>query len=268
MEKLKRKLDEAQNQLKRKEKEFEETMDHLQTDIDSLETERGQLKEKLKSIGKKSIMSSSGADNISGTGAVTSGIQSMDNKFLIQEISALKEALNNENRQKKKFMSDALREKLERLDPITPATKPGPADTKIQELKKKTNDLTKDIKQAMTFPTVPDLRRKKTQDLEGPTLEKAMPIYQLMQRQLIMRDLKQRVDKLVGEIREEMVKRTTGGMAEANFAVFPNREMAAAMQENQLFAAEISIPHDGPEQIFTVNVGTQELRKIHSLLCY
>ncbi|XP_076295740.1 dynactin subunit 1 isoform X2 [Lasioglossum baleicum] len=268
VEKLKRKLDEAQNQLKRKEKEFEETMDHLQTDIDSLETERGQLKEKLKSIGKKSIMSSSGADNISGTGAVTSGIQSMDNKFLIQEISALKEALNNENRQKKKFMSDALREKLERLDPITPATKPGPADTKIQELKKKTNDLTKDIKQAMTFPTVPDLRRKKTQDLEGPTLEKAMPIYQLMQRQMIMRELKQRVDKLVGEIREEMVKRTTGGMAEANFAVFPNREMAAAMQENQLFAAEISIPHDGPEQIFTVNVGTQELRKIHSLLCY
>lgn len=52
-DKLKRKLEEAQNQLKRKEKEFEETMDHLQTDIDSLESERGQLKEKLKSFGKK-----------------------------------------------------------------------------------------------------------------------------------------------------------------------------------------------------------------------
>ncbi|XP_033327660.1 dynactin subunit 1 isoform X2 [Megalopta genalis] len=268
VEKLKRKLEEAQNQFKRKEKEFEETMDHLQTDIDSLETERGQLKEKLKSIGKKSIMSASGADNISGTGTATSGIQSMDNKFLMREIGALKEALNNENRQKKKLMSDALREKLERLDPITPVPKPGATNTTIQELKKKTNDLTKDIKQAMTFPTVPDLRRKKTQDVEGPTLEKAMPIYQLLHRQMVIRELKQRVDQLVGEVWEEIVKRTKGGMAEANFAVFPNREMAAAMQENQLFAAEISIPHDGPEQYFTVNVGTQELRKIHSLLCY
>lgn len=57
-------------------------------------------------------------------------------------------------------------------------------------------------------------------------------------------------------------------MAETNFAVFPNREMAAAMQESQLLAAEIAIPHNGQEQVFTVNVGTHELRKIHSLLCY
>lgn len=34
--------------LSRKEKEFEETMDHLQQDIDSLETERGALRDKLK----------------------------------------------------------------------------------------------------------------------------------------------------------------------------------------------------------------------------
>lgn len=37
----------------RKEKEFEETMDHLQCDIDSLENERGQLRDKLKSYGNK-----------------------------------------------------------------------------------------------------------------------------------------------------------------------------------------------------------------------
>jgi len=42
--------------LKRKEKEFEETMDHLQADIDCLESERGELKEKMKSISKKAIL--------------------------------------------------------------------------------------------------------------------------------------------------------------------------------------------------------------------
>lgn len=48
-----RKLEEAQKQMQRKEKEFEETMDHLQADIDSLESERGELKEKLKNYSKK-----------------------------------------------------------------------------------------------------------------------------------------------------------------------------------------------------------------------
>lgn len=51
-----RKLDDAQQLLKRKEKEFEETMDHLQADIDSLETERGELKEKLKNYSKKALI--------------------------------------------------------------------------------------------------------------------------------------------------------------------------------------------------------------------
>lgn len=37
----------------RKEKEFEETMDHLQQDIDSLETERGALRDKLKLYAKR-----------------------------------------------------------------------------------------------------------------------------------------------------------------------------------------------------------------------
>ncbi|KPJ20901.1 Dynactin subunit 1 [Papilio machaon] len=52
-EQLQRKLDDAHNQLKRKEKEFEETMDHLQQDIESLESERGALRDKLKLYAKR-----------------------------------------------------------------------------------------------------------------------------------------------------------------------------------------------------------------------
>ena len=55
-EKLQRKLDDTQALLKRKEKEFEETMDQLQTDIDSLESERGELKNKLKETTKKALL--------------------------------------------------------------------------------------------------------------------------------------------------------------------------------------------------------------------
>lgn len=49
----------------------------------------------------------------------------------------------------------------------------------------------------MTFPIVPDLRRNKARDLEGPSLDKAMPAYQLLQRQIVMNVLKERADQLV-----------------------------------------------------------------------
>ena len=90
-EKLQRKLDDMQALMKRKEKEFEETMDHLQTDIDSLENERGELKNKLKDITKKTLIEgitksqafSSSAAALAGSGGspsmtgASSGLSSM-----------------------------------------------------------------------------------------------------------------------------------------------------------------------------------------------
>ncbi|XP_011338545.1 dynactin subunit 1 isoform X3 [Ooceraea biroi] len=254
VDKLKRKLEEAQNQLKRKEKEFEETMDHLQTDIDSLETEKGQLKEKLKSIGKKTI-SVSGTDSMAASTSITS---TLDNKYYVQEISALKEALNNEHQQRKKILCDILRQKLESLEPLSlPANIKSP-DSTIQELRKKTNSLVKDVEKTLVYPTVPNLRRKVSETSYHYLLERRKNIIQL----------KERADELAAQVRREAIKRTPGGRAEANFAVYPNREMAAAMKERKLLVAEIKIPHNGPQQSFSVNVGPQELRKIHALLYY
>lgn len=35
--------------------EYDETMDHLQSDIESLESEKGELREKLKALNKKTL---------------------------------------------------------------------------------------------------------------------------------------------------------------------------------------------------------------------
>ncbi|KAI4485812.1 hypothetical protein M0804_006301 [Polistes exclamans] len=269
VEKLTRKLEEAQNQLKRKEKEFEETMDHLQTDIDSLETERGQLKEKLKSFGKKTMISTSGADiSVGSSSFIAAGIQTANDKLLMQEVTLLKEALNNEHLQKRKLLSDALRVKLESLKPLISTKNPETTDANINELERKTNSLLKDIHNIITFPTVPDLTRNKISSVKTPVLEKSKPIYQLLQRQLLIKQYKEKADRLAGEIREEAVKRNVGGRAEAQFAVFPNREMTTAMQENQILAAQISIPYSGPEKTHTIVVGKNELRQVHTLVCY
>ena len=42
--------------LQRKEREFEATLEHFQSDIESLESERGELKEKLMSFSKRTLL--------------------------------------------------------------------------------------------------------------------------------------------------------------------------------------------------------------------
>jgi dynactin 1 len=75
-------LDDAQQLLKRKEKEFEETMDHLQADIDSLESERGELKEKLKNYSKKALI-----EGISkSAGQLITCFMPLCNKFYMPDI--------------------------------------------------------------------------------------------------------------------------------------------------------------------------------------
>ncbi len=48
-----RKLEDLQSVLRRKEREFEATLEHFQTDVESLQMERGELKDKLLSVTKE-----------------------------------------------------------------------------------------------------------------------------------------------------------------------------------------------------------------------
>lgn len=141
IEKLQRKLEEAQNNFKRKEKEFEETLDHLQTDIDSLENERGEMREKLKMYSKKALIegmskSTSGSQLSSQLSTSTSGptLPAMvrDSPLLVQEINNLKMALEWERNEKIRIQSADLKKKLSSLKPLANFKKE--ADDKLNEL--------------------------------------------------------------------------------------------------------------------------------------
>ncbi|CAG7835265.1 unnamed protein product [Allacma fusca] len=56
IEKLTRKLEDATSMLHRKEREFEATLEHFQTDIESLEMEKGELRDKLMSATKRTLL--------------------------------------------------------------------------------------------------------------------------------------------------------------------------------------------------------------------
>ncbi|KAK0074734.1 hypothetical protein PV325_007895, partial [Microctonus aethiopoides] len=281
VDKLRRKLEEAQNHLKRKEKEFEETMDHLQTDIDSLESERGQLKEKLKALGKKATTPIAGmpssildsTSNISDSnGSMIAGTPiGFDNRLVAQEITALKEALINENRLKRKLLLKSLKNELDSLEPLPVMPSISSLDFNIEILHKKHQQLVKvDIQNVIIYPLVPDLTREtKLIERDSVAFEKTTPAYKMVKRQFIMKDLIQRTEQLTNEVCQAQVRRTMGGMTPTNFAVFPSREMASAMREKSgIVAAQINIPYGGPTRVQAVNVGTEDLKKFHTLLCY
>uniref|UniRef100_A0A8C0BZD3 Dynactin subunit 1 n=1 Tax=Buteo japonicus TaxID=224669 RepID=A0A8C0BZD3_9AVES len=77
VEKIQTKLDETQTLLKKKEKEFEETMDALQADIDQLESEKVELKQRLNNQSKRTIEGLRGAP-ASGVASIVSGIAGGD----------------------------------------------------------------------------------------------------------------------------------------------------------------------------------------------
>ncbi|XP_058802610.1 dynactin subunit 1-like isoform X2 [Phymastichus coffea] len=278
IEKLKRNLEEVQTQLRKKEKEFEETMDHLQTDIDSLESEKGQLKEKLKSIGGKKgvITSTPGGDgtssiiNISSSSTLPSFGTPMLESEVYDKIQALRAALKEESRQKRNLLNESLQKKLELLPPLPKVKTKSEEDLKIKELVQKRAELLREMKKLTIFPEVPDLTGKKLLlATEAPLLDKAMPGYKLLDREIKLRSLQDRIAELNSQVREETLKRTLGGLAESDFAVFPARHITAAFNaSNEPVTAEVTFPSKGPSQVITVPVGTQELRNVHMLLSY
>lgn len=71
-----RKLEDVQSILLRKEREFEATLEHLQSDMESLQMERGELKDKLLSVTKEKFFKE-----------LTSGIPSASSPTLSPSIS-------------------------------------------------------------------------------------------------------------------------------------------------------------------------------------
>lgn len=72
-EKLQRKVDDLNLVLKKKEKDFEQTMEHLQKDIDQLEGEKGELKEKIKDFTKQTLFKEINKMTTTGVPAASSG---------------------------------------------------------------------------------------------------------------------------------------------------------------------------------------------------
>lgn len=223
IEKLQRKLEEARNNFKKKEKEFEETLDHLQTDIDSLENEKGEMKEKLKLFSKKAYLEGMSK---STSGSQLSSLQSLgpnlpavvkDSPLLLQEIEILKKLFHRERDVRLKLESDKLKEQLNRLAPL-PTFKQQQDDT-LSALYKEGQALKQEILFTLATPKFPAIYKLKPGN--GPAAWQK----HFAEENDKMLYLKRRAEEFQAKVAAEIVRRKYGGHVEADFAVFPTIEM-------------------------------------------
>jgi dynactin 1 len=102
-------------------------MDHLQSDIDSLESERGQLREKLKGYtSKKGDLKTTTALDITTS-----------SPYIAQELDLLKKALHNEREERMKIQANEYQKVLKNLKPLhVPKVKDHKIDALENELHK------------------------------------------------------------------------------------------------------------------------------------
>lgn len=160
-----RKLEDNLLLLKRKEKEFNETLEHLQQDVETLEKEKADLKEKLMHSSKKVLLegltkSATGpapfafamhapAHTVPVATETPSSASSTvhDSPLLLKKISHLREALRQSEMEKARLIGDDLRKKFESLPPLRLPKKNIPVS-------EETVDLNRLIKQAAELKMV------------------------------------------------------------------------------------------------------------------
>lgn len=231
IEKLQRKLEEAHNIFKKKEKEFEETLDHLQTDIDSLENEKGEMKEKLKSLSKKAMIegmtkSTSGSQlsSMPSLGATLPAVVK-DSPMLLQEIDTLRKMFHNERNEKIKLQTGNLKKQLDGMAPL-PTFKVKKDDV-LDELYKEGAALKQEILMTLATPKFPAVYTAK------PGSGVGMWKKHFAEEDDRLRSLKLRAEEFQSKVAAEIVKRKYGGQVEADFAIFPTCEMTKALNESK-----------------------------------
>ncbi|XP_074029594.1 dynactin subunit 1 isoform X2 [Leptinotarsa decemlineata] len=271
IEKLQRKLEEAHNYYKKKDKEFEETLDHLQSDIDSLENEKGEMKEKLKLLSKKTALEVSLSKSMSGSQLPS--LQSLgpnipavvkDSPLLMQEIENLRKLFHQERNERLKLQSDKLKEQLDSMKPL-PSFK-NTRDEILENLFKEGAALKQEILMALAKPSFPQIY--KTKPGNGPAAWKR----HFIEEQNRMLDLKRRAERFQSKVAAETVRRKHGGRIETDFTIFPTKEMTKALNEDKpvnigfVKIPKTYLPMNEKPKIVNLELDFENLQKILNTL--
>uniref|UniRef100_A0A8D3DN32 Dynactin subunit 1 n=1 Tax=Scophthalmus maximus TaxID=52904 RepID=A0A8D3DN32_SCOMX len=280
VEKIQTKLNENLALLKKKEKEFEETMDALQADIDQLEAEKAELKQRINNQSKMTIeglrgppasgiasivQGSTGGKLLLGLAPSMAGpLEVVDSPLLRQQVEAQRlgiKHLKNENNRLK------IRAQLASLPPLCPPKLPQvskessmpPVGLNTGIYRRTDQLLATLLKLSAEFKVV---------DITGKTAVSASS--QLLEQTARLQNLSDALDKLKGEVTEHVVTHQRGAKASSDFATFPVSSFVKAKEEKQgrtVLVGRVSFPCTrGQEQVHRLVLSQQQLQQVHCLL--
>ncbi|XP_077963481.1 dynactin subunit 1 isoform X3 [Gasterosteus aculeatus] len=278
VEKIQTKLDENLALLKKKEKEFEETMDALQADIDQLEAEKGELKQRINNQSKMTIEglrappASGIASIVQGSAggvppSLTGPLQVVDSPLLRQQVETQRLGIKHLKNENNRLKSEKMRAQLASLPPLCPPKLPkAPQESSMQPdglntgIYRRTDQL---------LATLLKLSSEvKVVDITGKTAVSAGA--QLLEQTARLQYLSDALDKLKGEVAEHVVSSQSGAKASSDFATFPVSCFVKAKEEKQagtVFVGRVAIPCTrGQEQVHRLVLSQQQLQKVHRLL--
>ncbi|MEQ2244474.1 Dynactin subunit 1 [Ilyodon furcidens] len=278
VEKIQTKLDESLALLKKKEKEFEETMDALQADIDQLEAEKAELKQRIHSQSKMTIEGLRAPPG-SGIASIVQGsaggsppsmagpTQVVDSPLLRQQVEVQRLGIKNLKNENNRLKAEKMKAQLASLPPLCPPKLPQvskesstPPEGLNTGIYRRTDQL---------LATLLKLSAEvKVVDITGKTAVSASA--QLLEQTARLKNLKDALDKLQGEVAEHVVSNQPGAKASSDFATFPVSSFIKAKEEKQggtVFVGRVAIPCTrGQEQVHRLVLSQQQLQQVHNLL--
>uniref|UniRef100_A0A8C6Y2W2 Dynactin subunit 1 n=1 Tax=Naja naja TaxID=35670 RepID=A0A8C6Y2W2_NAJNA len=282
VEKIQSKLSDTQALLKKKEKEFEETMDALQADIDQLESEKLELKQRLSNQSKRTIEGLRGAppsaiasvmSSIAGgglPGQVMAGgsgpIQVKDSPLLLQQIEAMQLSIKHLKNENNRMKGAQMRKELASLPPLHVPKLSLPKDRQGEEvvsssLYRKTSRLLETLYQMSANAQVVDITRRKAV---------GSPAAQLLEQTTRLASLSEAIEKLKDEVRKETILQRPGASIPTDFGTFPSVPFLKAKEEEKdsaVYVGRVTFPcQPGHGQRHKLVLTPEQLHKLHSRL--
>ncbi|KAK3573973.1 hypothetical protein QTP86_034391, partial [Hemibagrus guttatus] len=252
VEKIQTILDETQALLKKKEKEFEETMDALQADIDQLEAEKTELRQRINSQSKMTIegLRGSPASGIASivTGGITTGaigvcaaggVQVIDSPLLSQQIDAQRLSIKRLKNENNILKAEKMRAQLASLPPLNVSKLNWREGCRPEVLSsalyRKTDQLLETLLQMSANVKVVDITGKSP----------VTPSAQLLEQTARLQSLSETLDRLKDEVAEHVVSQRPGAQVSSDFATFPCTSFVKAKEErmrDEVLVGRVMVP--------------------------
>uniref|UniRef100_A0A8C7D4G8 Dynactin subunit 1 n=1 Tax=Oncorhynchus kisutch TaxID=8019 RepID=A0A8C7D4G8_ONCKI len=276
VEKIQTKLDETLALLKKKEKEFEETMDALQADIDQLEAEKAELKQRLSNQSKVTIeglrappasgiasivSGTAGAGVAPGAGGLSGPMQVVDSPLLRQQVETQRLGIKHLKNENNRLKAEKMRAQLASLPPLhvpklplREASTSPPAEGPLQgALYRKTDQLLGTLLKMSAAVKVVDITGKTP---GGRDVVSASA--QLLDQTARLQSLSDALDKLKAE---DCI------CCPLTCSSFLSSQAKEEKQGGTVFIGRVAIPcAKGQEQVHRLVLSQQHLQQVHRLL--